>query len=588
MSNQRIPTETIRQSQLFMNYGISTCVICLGNFTNLDECLFLFPCSHNVEEDCFKEYIKNANGVCKCPLCNQEIQTIMFNDQTHLTPQQYKDNNYQRNLLDDEIAPPSILNTVMRFASSSIGYTSRCNSSAINYASDYENIHDTEFIVKPSIQVESNLQRNTGSEIKLFWDKREDENKGIVVVTTPSDDQLYNTDILIAIDNSGSMSGNKIEICKSSLKLLITMLKDGQRLSLFIFDDIAVQLIELRPIKTGDLSTINKIIDGIKAHGGTNYRVIWQALAKVSEEAKSNSVKERDLTVIWLTDGEPGEDVTLKVVDDFYEANPNVSFNIISLGAGVNSSKLLPKLKYKGDTRGDLGTYVHCSTVEEIQPVLENIMGGVSNIHSRDIKLTFNKEIQVLSSYAIPENDEIIVSIPSMKMNDSLSLVCKFPDDMSNEFITCKYVSSFDDSEQMVTSQKITLPDTLRIHFVNRRYLLQSLDSLHLDDGKSNIQKYNDYQQLKNDIKVEDYGEYYAEMNKVIDTYIASYAIYSPTNIPGYRPRVPDANVANTLASIRNTSESLRQPSSSLARTVTDSINNANTSSIIEEDFEEE
>ena len=75
----------------------------------------------------------------------------------------------------------------------------------------------------------------------LKGDKLFNENTPFVInISSPQpeiDDKKCNADLICVIDISGSMMGEKIELVKESLKILIGMMDKNDRLALILFDN---------------------------------------------------------------------------------------------------------------------------------------------------------------------------------------------------------------------------------------------------------------------------------------------------------------------------------------------------------------
>ena len=118
-----------------------------------------------------------------------------------------------------------------------------------------------------------------------------------------------NTDTILIIDTSGSMVGNKLDKVKSdSIDLIQKTLEDkNNKLAIINFSDNATTLSEL----TNNIENLTDIINNLQATGSTNY---YDSLLKL-DEILNNYQKEqnRELTVLFLTDGVPSSDTPNEV-----------------------------------------------------------------------------------------------------------------------------------------------------------------------------------------------------------------------------------------------------------------------------------
>lgn len=86
------------------------------------------------------------------------------------------------------------------------------------------------------------------------------------------DESRPGLDLVISIDQSGSMSGQKIKLVRETLDFLVDELKDFDRLSLVLFNSIATVLTNLQPMTPENKKKYKEIIKGINAGGSTNLK----------------------------------------------------------------------------------------------------------------------------------------------------------------------------------------------------------------------------------------------------------------------------------------------------------------------------
>ena len=76
-------------------------------------------------------------------------------------------------------------------------------------------------------------------------------------------------DLIVVVDHSGSMSGTKMELVHKTLKYLLTILSEKDRLCLIKFDTTASRLTPLKKNAKDNLEYFTGHIDSIHANGGT-------------------------------------------------------------------------------------------------------------------------------------------------------------------------------------------------------------------------------------------------------------------------------------------------------------------------------
>ena len=110
-----------------------------------------------------------------------------------------------------------------------------------------------------------------------------------------------NTDTILIIDTSGSMTGDKLDKVKSdSIDLINKLLENtSNRVSMIEFNTNATTISDF----TNNASELNDKINNLTTLGSTNY---YQALVKLDELLKTYQKEDnRELTVLFLTDGLP-------------------------------------------------------------------------------------------------------------------------------------------------------------------------------------------------------------------------------------------------------------------------------------------
>jgi Ca-activated chloride channel family protein len=140
--------------------------------------------------------------------------------------------------------------------------------------------------------------------------------------------------IVLVLDKSGSMEGQKIEMVRAAAHASILPLRPLDKLGIISFDQDFDWVVPIGP--ASDLESKGELIDGIQAQGDTK---IWQATqaafdAIINEEASSRHI-------ILLTDGE----TTYKVIEHWPDleraaTEQHVSISTIGIGDEVNRDLL--------------------------------------------------------------------------------------------------------------------------------------------------------------------------------------------------------------------------------------------------------
>ena len=143
----------------------------------------------------------------------------------------------------------------------------------------------------------------------LKGEKLFNKNTPIVVnvVSEEIKEKNSNVELICVIDVSGSMMGEKIKLVKQSLKVLLEMMGENDKLGLVLFNHQAQKLLDLTFTTSENKKMIIGLIDKIQARGGTyilgGLEIAVSMFKSSSNESKSNSDKFISSAIILLSDG---------------------------------------------------------------------------------------------------------------------------------------------------------------------------------------------------------------------------------------------------------------------------------------------
>jgi Ca-activated chloride channel family protein len=141
-------------------------------------------------------------------------------------------------------------------------------------------------------------------------------------------------DVILVLDQSGSMDGSKIEQAKSALTYVLEHLNDDDRFNIIAFSTGSQQFANgLQPASRAGAAA--DWVGGIRAEGGTN---IERALLEAMDVAD----RERPTILIFLTDGLPTEGVTdsNQILRDVNNAAPG-NVRLFTFGVGDDVDTIL-------------------------------------------------------------------------------------------------------------------------------------------------------------------------------------------------------------------------------------------------------
>ncbi len=147
-------------------------------------------------------------------------------------------------------------------------------------------------------------------------------------------EQVVAKDVILVLDVSGSMSGEKIEQAKTALNFVLDNLNDQDRFNVIAFST-ATRHYARDLVSADERGQARDFVDRLEAVGSTDInRALLEALAMADES--------RPTTVIFLTDGLPtvGEVDVDRIIDNVGDAAPK-NARIFPFGVGYDVNTIL-------------------------------------------------------------------------------------------------------------------------------------------------------------------------------------------------------------------------------------------------------
>lgn len=178
-------------------------------------------------------------------------------------------------------------------------------------------------------------------------------------------------DVVVVLDRSGSMSGEKFAQAKESLRMILNNLNADDRFNVVVYSDVIEPLFDkLGDADAATVARANDMLARISAAGGTNIRDAVVTALNMFDDS------DRPGYVLFLTDGLPtvGERNEAKIIADVTDANKtNVRLFAFGVGYDVNV-RLLDRLS--GDN-GGLSEYVKPS--EPVEAKISSLYNKIKN-----------------------------------------------------------------------------------------------------------------------------------------------------------------------------------------------------------------
>lgn len=187
----------------------------------------------------------------------------------------------------------------------------------------------------------------------LTYRESADEDGFFTLMITPpvkvEAERILPKDVIVVLDQSGSMFGEKWDQAREAVKFVLDNLNEGDRFNVIVFSTgYRIFANDLQPVSEADAA--KDWIDGLEATGGTDIDAALRAAMDMTD-------RERQAVVLFLTDGLPteGETDAGAILDNVEGAAPP-NARIFTFGVGDDVDTFLLDQLYQA-FRG-AGTYV--------------------------------------------------------------------------------------------------------------------------------------------------------------------------------------------------------------------------------------
>lgn len=201
--------------------------------------------------------------------------------------------------------------------------------------------------------------------------------------------------LTIVVDTSGSMNGeHRLGLVKNSLELLVSELREGDKVGIVSFGSAAQVVLEHRD--AGSKSQILQAIRRLEANGSTNAGAGLEQAYKLASAAYREGYTNR---VILCSDGVANTGVSdptglIKTIVE--NRRKGITLSSLGFGVGHMNDHLLEQLGDKGD-----GHYAYIDSISEAKRVLVDNLTGALEVVGRDVKMQVEFNPQVVKSYRL-------------------------------------------------------------------------------------------------------------------------------------------------------------------------------------------
>ena len=238
----------------------------------------------------------------------------------------------------------------------------------------------------------------------LKGDKLFNQNTPIIInLNSPepeSDEKKCNADLICVIDISGSMDGEKIELVRESLKILVEMMDKNDRLSLILFDNNASIYFPLNYMTEQNKKDLIIKIERIEARGGTNILSGLEKAVEIIKLEKENTNENRVSSILLLSDGCDNYSNDIQLSDSLKQLTKglNLSFTLNTFGYGYDHDpKIMNKLANIRD-----GSFFLVEDYKKVAEYFVTVLGGCVSVISKKAELNvklLNKNCKIIKIF---------------------------------------------------------------------------------------------------------------------------------------------------------------------------------------------
>ena len=207
--------------------------------------------------------------------------------------------------------------------------------------------------------------------------------------------KLPASNLVFLIDVSGSMmSPNKLDLVKSSMKLLVDQLREKDKVSIVVYAGAAGLV--LSPTDGGNKTAIKDALDRLEAGGST---AGGAGIELAYKTARENFKRDGNNRVILCTDGDfnvgmSSDDEMERLIEK--ERKSGVYLTVLGYGMGNYKDDKMQKLANKGN-----GNHAYIDGLQEAKKVLVNEFGGTLFTIAKDVKLQVEFNPKFVQAYRL-------------------------------------------------------------------------------------------------------------------------------------------------------------------------------------------
>ncbi|CAG9316790.1 unnamed protein product [Blepharisma stoltei] len=191
-------------------------------------------------------------------------------------------------------------------------------------------------------------------------------------------------DLICVVDVSGSMSGVKLELVKKTLNFMLTLLNDGDRVSIVVFSDNAQRIIKLTAINEVGKVEVERAINNMNIIGSTN---IVSGLEKGLKVASDRRIVNQVTSILLLSDGcdDSGDTVLSRAAgcSNEFKSLIKSSYTVHTFGYGADhDAKVMQEI-----ARSNSGNFYYVEDPKDIPIAFANCFGELASLVADKIQV---------------------------------------------------------------------------------------------------------------------------------------------------------------------------------------------------------
>jgi Ca-activated chloride channel homolog len=225
-----------------------------------------------------------------------------------------------------------------------------------------------------------------------------------VVEASAGADDRRPREIVLVIDNSGSMGGTSMAQAKASLLYALGRLKPSDRFNVIRFDNtMDVLFSDAMPADAERVAQAKAFVSALEARGGTEMVAPMKAALTDRRGGDANTVRQ----VIFLTDGEIGNEQQLFETIGALRGRSRVF--MVGIGSAPNSFVMTRSAEL------GRGTFTHIGSAEQVEERMRGLFGKLESPAVTNLMATF--------SAARPDSTPAV--IPDLYRGEPVALAVK-------------------------------------------------------------------------------------------------------------------------------------------------------------------